>query len=853
MTIHDVYTFLPDQELNTSINVNLSQNIKPFPPLKPRIERLNTSDFLLTWETPYDMNHSHLMPGEMQYEVAYKRSWESWEMALLVLVSNMSQCILRNSVVIPGNYVARIRAKPTEDSRFMGHWSDWSTEVLWVVQEENEAKPKNLHCLFNGIDKLACHWEVRKEVTDSVLFMLYYKEGPSEMEKECHPHHKIEPGVPYIFSSCEINITSRSMHSQYVITVRPELKTKNITPCMNIQPLPPENLTVENMDPGEYRLSWKSQQLGFTDISQQYQVQYCKVEGKQKYKNELSPACQWINITKGPKEVFLNVNSQLDPVTQYVAKVRAHTMTDNPNNCYNGPWSKWSEEYQWETDKGTAAQNWYWQLSLILICVMVFSICCLAYGYRCLKRAKKKWDDKIPDPRKSKLFINSLQKGYLVLPKLLNGSEFSIPSLMTKDDLCSCSLVSERKINEDSNMVMKEMEKMCPPFPSLDHEQSIPGFTIPTEYTDFQSFPPMKLTGQDAISSKKSIENAISPLAFNGPYLICPHARSLNTLLSELILVKNMEELAQRLNGYIKLPQCLTKNLPSLLTDSLTETCPPPSSLGYVVNPPECCMNTIISTMVRGDQSGETLVDGTLHAQNTSTENLMTQSMEANFEPLQCSVKYGMKPSPGDKHFFPFSSSDSTDSHEKVPAQLSSIVHPSSSKNECKEQGFSQAADTGECGILALPKLHECYVQTSPSLANLLTSSQLVDTPTSQEPVASKDLGERRDDDIIMLIPDHTSPVLLQQVGDYCFFPGSKPSEQLPKSHCLEEGKNMEAPSTQHEISYTLSIQQEARDLIGKAKGSPESSDARVEDTPETYTIHLLKRLKNDYFMLPQV
>ncbi|XP_030065976.1 cytokine receptor common subunit beta [Microcaecilia unicolor] len=846
IAMHDIYTFLPDRELNTSIQISLSQNIQPLPPLKPRIERLNTSDFLLMWESSYDMNHRYLMTDKMQYEVAYKRIWEPWEMALLLLVSNMSQCIFKNSALIPGNYVARIRAKPIEDSKFMGHWSEWSTEVRWVVQAEDEAKPRNLRCLFNGIDKLACHWEVRKEAIDSVSFMLYYKEGPLEKEKECRPYHKLElPGVPYVFSSCEINITNLSMHSQYVIMVRPALETKNIKPCMNIQPLPPENLTMEKMDPGEYQLSWKSHQLGFIDIPQQYQVQYCKIEGKQKDKNEHSHACRWINITKGPKEVFLNVNSHLDPETQYVAKVRAHTMEDNPNNCYNGPWSKWSEEYQWKTDKGTVAQNWQWQLLLVPIGMTVLIICA-CFGYRYLKRAKKKWEDKIPDPRKSKLFITSLQKGYLVLPQLLDGSEFSKPGPM-KDDLCSCSLVLERKINEDSAMLTKEM-KMCQLCHSLDHEQSTIGGTVPTENLDVQSFPPLKLTVQDAVSSKSSVENVISPLAFNGPYLVCSHEHTLNTLLSELTLVKNMEELTQRLTGYIKLPQCLTENLPPPLADSQTGTCPPPSSLGYVVNPPECCMNTTLSMMVRGGQTGEALVDGTLHAQTTSTENLTTQSMEGNFEHLQCSVKNVMTPSPGEKHIFPLLSSESTESHKKVPAQLSSVVHPFSSKNECKEQGFPQAEDVRDCGILVLPKLHESYVETSPSLANLLTISQLGIMSTSQELVASKDLGERKDDNIIMHFPDHTSPVFLQQVGDYCFFPGSKHNE-----HCLDKGKNIEAPSKQNEASYTPSIQQDASDLIRKSKGSPESSDARVEDIPQTHTIHQLKRLKNDYFMFHPV
>ncbi|XP_029441704.1 cytokine receptor common subunit beta-like [Rhinatrema bivittatum] len=143
------------------------------------------------------------------------------------------------------------------------------------------------------------------------------------------------------------------------------------------------------------------------------------LEGREKQKDtkELSPGCQQINITTGTKELFLNLKSQLEPETRYAVKVRAHSQIGNPNSCYNGPWSEWSEEYQWQTDLEILAQDLL-LLSLIPVGIILLFICA-PFGYRYLKRAKRNWEDTIPNPGKSKLFITYLQRGYLMIPQLL--------------------------------------------------------------------------------------------------------------------------------------------------------------------------------------------------------------------------------------------------------------------------------------------------------------------------------------------------------------------------------------------------------------------------------------------------
>lgn len=137
--------------------------------------------------------------------------------AISLLLSNTTRCLLGQEGLIPGSsYIARVRARPGRASSFSGQFSEWSTEASWQTPEgsvgqaravqgckcwprspsfsvtvlslifsEGSLQPRNLRCLFNGEDRLTCSWEVKKAVTTSVLFALFFRATPESVYVLC--------------------------------------------------------------------------------------------------------------------------------------------------------------------------------------------------------------------------------------------------------------------------------------------------------------------------------------------------------------------------------------------------------------------------------------------------------------------------------------------------------------------------------------------------------------------------------------------------------------------------------------------------------------------------------------------
>uniref|UniRef100_A0A8C3NM58 Uncharacterized protein n=1 Tax=Geospiza parvula TaxID=87175 RepID=A0A8C3NM58_GEOPR len=200
--------------------------VRPLPPQNLSVSPMTSGDFLLTWQTA---SGSQGLGSALDYEVTYKRQWESWEEAASLLLSSTTQCSLRPEDLVPGSsYVARVRARPGQASSFSGQYSEWSTEVSWKTPEGG-LQPRNLRCLFNGGDRLTCSWEVKKVITTSVLFGLFFRATPASQEEECSPvHEKTLPHTPYVVQSCEIPVSNSSSQSQYHVSVRAKTEEKMI-------------------------------------------------------------------------------------------------------------------------------------------------------------------------------------------------------------------------------------------------------------------------------------------------------------------------------------------------------------------------------------------------------------------------------------------------------------------------------------------------------------------------------------------------------------------------------------------------------------------------------------------------
>ncbi|NXB97019.1 IL3RB protein, partial [Vidua chalybeata] len=270
--VDDIYGFRPNKVLQTELDVDLFQNVQPLPPQNLSVSSMTSGDFLLTWKTA---DGSQGLSNALDYEVTYKREWESWEEAASLLLSNTTHCSLSHEDLVPGSsYIARVRARPGQASSFSGQYSKWSMEVSWKTPEGG-LQPRNLRCLFSGGDRLTCSWEVKKVITTSVLFGLFFRATPASEEEECSPvHEKTLPHTPYVVQSCEIPVSNSSSQRKYHVSVRAKTEDKLIEAYKNIQVLPPANVSVTATENQEYELRWKKHDLNYSFITQRYQVKY---------------------------------------------------------------------------------------------------------------------------------------------------------------------------------------------------------------------------------------------------------------------------------------------------------------------------------------------------------------------------------------------------------------------------------------------------------------------------------------------------------------------------------------------------------------------------------------------------
>ncbi|NWV71168.1 IL3RB protein, partial [Malurus elegans] len=270
--VDDIYGFKPNKVLQAELDVDLFQNVQPLPPQNLSVSSMTSGDFLLTWKTA---DGSQGLGNALEFEVTYKREWESWEEAASLLLSNTTHCSLSREDLVPGSsYVVRVRARPGWASGFSGQYSHWSTEVSWKTPEGG-IQPRNFRCVFSGGDRLTCSWEVKKVITTSVLFGLFFRASPGSEEEECSPvHEKALPHVPYVVQSCEIPVSNSSSQSQYHVSVRAKTEEKLIEAYKNIQVLPPANVSVTATENQEYELRWIKHKLNYDFITQRYQVKY---------------------------------------------------------------------------------------------------------------------------------------------------------------------------------------------------------------------------------------------------------------------------------------------------------------------------------------------------------------------------------------------------------------------------------------------------------------------------------------------------------------------------------------------------------------------------------------------------
>ncbi|KAM6092749.1 cytokine receptor common subunit beta-like isoform 1-T2 [Theristicus caerulescens] len=814
--VEDIYSFKPNKVLQAELNVELFQNVQTLPPQNLSVSLSSSGDFLLTWKAA---DGSQGLGNALEYEVTYKREWESWEKAALLLLSNTTHCHLSLKDLVPeSTYVARVRARPGRASGFSGQYSEWSTEVSWETPEGG-LQPRNLRCLFNGADRLTCSWEVKKAITTSVLFGLFFRATPASAEEECSPvNEKALPHIPYVVQSCEIPVSNPSSQSQYHVSVRPKTEEKLVEAYKNIKVQPPANVSVTVTESQEYELGWIKHTLAYNFIKQRYQVEYWK-------NNQYEKTRQKLNISND-EPPFIFTPQMLASSTEYRGKMRARVNTPLD---YEGPWSEWSEEFTWKTENVLPPVVLPVTLPVLIITLLTVAYC----SYKYFLRKKQMWEEKIPNPSKSLLIQSYLRKVHLGKGPMSSQLDLNKYNLSEKMEQASFLQVVDRQTKTLAESPEGQAKKTDVSPVALDLQNSYHALNE-SEHAPVacssqiagHSFPVSRRNSADASIASQT---AIPCLAFNGPYLyspvmssqpdmhqtlqvdpagVCEKSVSLQyvTLPSEdcpqapqrqeqpgagppqPFLLPDQKEIMQHLDDEKEVspaPPACGKG-----TNMRTEEQKSPKALSCIASPQQCPLEYIPT---------ESLL---LPPASDSTHPPLVTAGE-----LPCDSQ---EPQPPSDHAC----------HEFSPGKTGVTVPVSGQAPTSSELHLDTFGD-----YLTVPLgLHGHSEPTKISLPVLQKGNDL----PRKQPLSEGNL--------VVLNPDSTEPVFLCQVGDYCFHS----SKSSVKTDITQEDHQVKKPS-------------EGKTIPGKPVSDDESITGKEKDVSKMQAIQLFKNLKSDdYFSWQQ-
>ncbi|CAO2601575.1 Cytokine receptor common subunit beta, partial [Lemmus lemmus] len=727
----DYYSFQPDRDVGIQLVVPLAQHVQPPPPKDINISP-SGDHFLLKWNwTLGDAQVPWLSQEDIEFEVAYKRLQDTWEVAPRLHTRDL-WVSLASKLFLPSNiYVARVRTRLSPGSSLSGRPSRWSPEVQWNSQPGDKAQPQNLQCFFDGVQSLNCSWEVWNQVAGSVSFGLFYSSSPAAPEKECSPVVKELQESLCTRYHCSLSVSNPSAQSQYTISVKLRKQGKFIKSSENIQMHPPSLKVTKDGD--SYNLRWDTKKLFYSHIEHKFQVQYKKkLDSWEESKTEILDRAHSMPLPL------------LVPSTSYVARVRVKPLPD-----YDGIWSEWSEEYTWTTDWVMPT----WGLVLILIALILILLLALRFGcvYGC--RMYRKWKEKIPNPSKSLLFqVGSQRCCWLPVPMLSQWRRVGNPG-----GGASRRWISELLGMSYPHSVDNEVSPLTIEVPKI--VQDLPSGADPTPVTSSEPMEQPSDCQRDQPTNFGKPESKKPNFDFNGPYLGPPQTNSLTDLQGQLV------------------PAEISGSLKPELPHSLEYLCLPPGGQVQLV-PLSQVMGKNQAVDAEHGSSLKTTESPSMEQRDSPSLDLRVEEQEPKDNAVTLSLNSG---DTGD----PMVTSGYVTPADLVltlpTGPLSTSLGPSLELPSA--QGLSLCLTLPgvppESPALPSPEFDD-YVELPPSMSQppKIPLSNLV-PPVPRSPAVSP--GEHREE-VAKTSPHPEGLLVLQQVGDYCFLPGLGPGSLSPHS-----------------------------------------------------------------------
>ncbi|GCC32033.1 hypothetical protein chiPu_0010493 [Chiloscyllium punctatum] len=827
------YVFKPERPIHLSKSFRPLENIKPQPPFNLSVTNTMEGDYLLSWQTIYTRNSSNRLFGRLQYEINYKRSWDSWENSAIETVQKSSQQFQINRLSLAAGsetYVARVRAKPQQQEGSRGHWSEWSSEIQWETSPSTynlqtakaNVMPRNLMCFYDGIQEIKCTWEVTSESSKYFQFGLHFGRANSSETKECENPEIFQTFKDLTVHRCSIPVNDEEVMDDYEVMLKIVEPTVVFYPYKNIKPKDPFNLTIKQLPDERYQLDWLTVPASY---SSEYEIHYKKAEDS------------WENAKgrKIPQDIksFQIQKNSLEASSRYVVRVRAKVKCRKDNYSYCGPWSDWSHEVSFQTDPDN-------KIVIIVAVIILMVLTLFIRPFLCLiQRKKKSWLESIPDPAKSKLFLKHSQRGILgyVVP-LEEGNICQVvpdetgdtnPQVISKEEAASVQMERQKAV---SSPLLTQGR--------VGQEQLYPA--IGADAPSGEGFPNPLMLPSD-------------PADYDGPYLFnyqtIPSGPEFHSEFNHGC--KKGFECVTGAPGYVKLPEDPSET-PHLDQANDRPTLPSPSS-AYVLNTPQPTPDvpSSVGYHVGVDQATDTGL----------SQRALGQQPPISSYVLSPPVTSASPAFPGDAHSGYVHDNGHSSSSQALPWP-DAIAYPLASQQPTGPDGVSEtwrsiptAGDETTWGSWGCPKSSRenppvtpwqppdnvNYVcippndQTGPSpvppeqgtgedpsLSNdhqpgvdfiraaainngldFNSPSKHQDDP--QKPSSKEEaLSLTNEAPNVILYQQGGKPLILKQIGDYCFIPGSRPTSPKESIKCCPETANEpdKKPSVWHEGSDAM-------------------------------------------------
>ncbi|XP_072550398.1 cytokine receptor common subunit beta [Salminus brasiliensis] len=348
--------------------LNIAQHGKVLSPVNLSVSEVKGEGRMLRWSSAYP--GSSPLSRTLTYQLKHRRHGQDW-----TVVDNItaSQLMVKKQELLPGySYEARVRARGE-----VGLWSDWSTPVFWITEEEGVF---NLQCVIEEMG-VTCSWQVKREHAQFLSYHLCRQtNGSKQVCQHCVNHTK-RPDHALIDFTCSVDSPKPELLTMELKTIR---KSKEIYTNHHIKSPQPNPIKV-NKQNGLWKLTWTKPSVN-TRLKLCYELRLCNNETQEPIYN--------FNFSEGDYSSEVPPSS-LKPSTIIMAQVRALPCQD-----FMGQPSDWSKPVYFKNDPAS------WITTIIYILVAVFVAVLFIVLYNALPACHRRvvlWKVSIPSPIKSRV------------------------------------------------------------------------------------------------------------------------------------------------------------------------------------------------------------------------------------------------------------------------------------------------------------------------------------------------------------------------------------------------------------------------------------------------------------------